>query len=127
MTDFAIRQGHPPSLTRLARVQLARVQLARLLAPAETARRRLGAWILLILVVLAAYSIAGLVVVLFGIGPAKISPVYPPAGIAVAAALIWGPRILPAIFVGQFLNGFPLLAEPGTTLPMYALANTGTG
>jgi serine phosphatase RsbU (regulator of sigma subunit) len=121
MTDFAIRQGRPLTLAQLAR------DLTRALAPADTAPRRLGAWILLNLVVLAAYSVAGLVVVLFGIGPARISPVYPPAGIAVAAALIWGPGILPAIFVGQFLNGFPLLAEPGTTLPMYALANTGTG
>ena len=66
-------------------------------------------WILLNLAVAVAYSIAGLVVVLFGIGPAKISPVYPPAGIAVAATLILGPRILPAVFIGQFLNGFPLL------------------
>ena len=64
---------------------------------------------------------------LFGIGPAKISPIYPPAGIAVAATFIFGPRVLPAVFVGQFFNGFPLLADPNTTLPMYALANTGTG
>jgi integral membrane sensor domain MASE1 len=127
MTDLAIRQGHPLTLAQRARDRLARVKFAQILAPADTAPRRLGAWILLNLVVLAAYSVAGLVVVLFGIGPAKISPVYPPAGIAVAAALIWGPGILPAVFVGQFLNGFPLLAEPGTTLPMYALANTGTG
>jgi serine phosphatase RsbU (regulator of sigma subunit) len=67
------------------------------------------------------------VVLFFGVGPAKISPVYPPSGIAVAATFIFGPRILGGVFVGQFLNGFPLLFEPHTTLPMYALANTGTG
>ena len=61
------------------------------------------------------------------IGPAKISPIYPPAGIAVAATLILGPRILPAVFIGQFLHGFPLLEHAETTLAMYALANTGTG
>jgi serine phosphatase RsbU (regulator of sigma subunit) len=101
--------------------------MAPLLVPADGAPRRLLSWILLNLAVAAAYSLAGLVVVLFGIGPAKISPIYPPAGIAVAATLILGPRILPAVFVGQFLNGFPLLALPDTTLSMYALANTGTG
>src|SRR5262249_43165236 len=62
-----------------------------------------------------------------GIGPAKISPIYPPAGIAVAASFIFGPRILPAIFFGQFLNGFPLLAEPQITLARFVLANTGGG
>ena len=82
--------------------------------------------ILLNLAVLVAYSIAGLVVLVFGIGQAKISPIYPPAGIAVAASAILGPRILPAVFFGQFLNGFPLLAEPHMTLASYVLANTGT-
>jgi len=56
--------------------------------------------ILLNLAVFVAYSISGLVVLVFGIGPAKISPIYPPAGIAVAASFIFGPRVLPAIFFG---------------------------
>ena len=101
--------------------------LRPLLAPASSTPRSTLSWILLNLAVAVAYSIAGLVVVLFGIGPAKISPVYPPAGIAVAATLILGPRILPAVFIGQFLNGFPLLELPQTTVAMYLLANTGTG
>ncbi len=96
-------------------------------AAADETPRSTGSWILLNLLVCAAYSVAGLVVLLFGIGPAKISPIYPPAGIAVAATFILGPRILPAVFVGQFFNGFPLLMEPHTTLKMYVLANTGTG
>ena len=83
--------------------------------------------ILLNLAVFVAYSISGLVVLVFGIGPAKISPIYPPAGIAVAASFIFGPRVLPAIFFGQFLNGFPLLAEPQMTLARFVLANTGGG
>ena len=111
MTDLAIQQG----------------SLVRAFAPADDRPRSFGAWVLLNLLVCAAYSVAGLVVLLFGIGPAKISPIYPPAGIAIAATFILGPRILPAVFVGQFFNGFPLLMEPHTTLPMYVLANTGTG
>ena len=101
--------------------------LSSLLVPADPAPRGVLSWLFLNLAVAVAYSIAGLVVVLFGIGPAKISPIYPPAGIAVAATLILGPRILPAVFIGQFLNGFPLLELPQTTWSMYALANTGTG
>jgi serine phosphatase RsbU (regulator of sigma subunit) len=104
-----------------------RQNLAGLLEPADTRPRSLGAWIFLNIVVLAAYSVAGLVVVLFGIGPAKISPIYPPAGIAVAATFLLGPRILPAVFLGQFCNGFPLLSLPQTTVATYAFANTGTG
>jgi serine phosphatase RsbU (regulator of sigma subunit) len=104
-----------------------RTLIRRSLTPAESRPRSLSAWILLNLVVLVAYSIAGLVVVLFGIGPAKISPIYPPSGIAVAATLILGPRVLPAVFLGQFLNGFPLLSDPHTTVTNYILTNTGTG
>jgi signal transduction histidine kinase len=101
--------------------------LARGLAPADDRPRDVMASILLNLAVLVAYSITGLVVLVFGIGPAKVSPIYPPAGIAAAATFILGPRILPAVFLGQFLNGFPLLADPDMTLPRYLLVNTGTG
>ncbi len=90
-------------------------------------RRSAGAWLLLNLLVLVAYSVLGVMILFFGIGPAKISPIYPPAGIAVAAVVVLGPRILPAVFIGEFLNGFPLFFEPGTTVKMYVLANIGTG
>jgi serine phosphatase RsbU (regulator of sigma subunit) len=101
--------------------------LAQLFDTPESGRRGALTWILLNLLVLAAYSVAGLVVLWFGVGPAKISPIYPPSGIAAAATFILGPRILPGVFIGQFGNGFPLLALPGTTWPMFTLANTGTG
>jgi serine phosphatase RsbU (regulator of sigma subunit) len=104
-----------------------RTLIRRSLTPAESRPRSLPAWILLNFIVLVAYSIAGLVVVLFGIGPAKISPIYPPSGIAVAATFLFGPRILPAVFLGQFLNGFPLLQDPHTTVANYILTNSGTG
>ncbi len=101
--------------------------IASLFAAPDDAPRSLAAWILLNVVVLAVYSLAGLVIIPFGIGPAKVSPIYPPSGVAIAAALILGPRILPAIFIGQFCNGFPMLELPQTTLPIYALTNSGTG
>jgi integral membrane sensor domain MASE1 len=31
------------------------------------------------------------------------TPIWPPTGIAIAAMLLWGPRIAPAIFVAAFL------------------------
>ena len=95
--------------------------------PSGSSPRSLGAWLALNLLVLVVYSVLGVVIVLFGIGPAKISPIYPPSGIAFAATAILGWRVLPAVFLGQFLNGFPLLQVPGTTLSMYTLANIGTG
>ena len=98
-----------------------------MLVAADRTPRGVGGWIALNLLVLVAYSALGAVIVFFGIGPAKISPIYPPSGIAFAATAILGPRILPAVFLGQFFNGFPLLLLPDTTLPMYALANIGTG
>src|SRR5262249_27984700 len=101
--------------------------LAHALAPADDTPRDVMGSILLNLAVFVAYSISGLVVLVFGIGPAKISPIYPPAGIAVAASFIFGPRVLPGIFFGQFLNGSPLLAEPQMTLARLVLANTGGG
>jgi serine phosphatase RsbU (regulator of sigma subunit) len=104
-----------------------RALLALALAPADPSPKSALRWILLNLVVFAAYSLAGLVIVEFGIGPAKISPIYPPAGISAAATFILGPRILPAVWLGEFFNGFPLLGDPHTTLWTYTLANAGTG
>src|SRR5262249_28219364 len=101
--------------------------LAHALAPADDTPRDVMGSILLNLAGVVAYSISGLVVLVFGIGRKRISPFCPPAGIAVAASFIFGPRVLPAIFFGQFLNGFPLLAEPQMTLARLVLANTGGG
>ena len=93
----------------------------------EAAPRSAGRWLLLNLLVLIGYSVLGVIILFFGIGPAKISPIYPPAGIAVAAVIVLGPRILPAVFIGEFLNGFPLFFLPDTTVRMYVLANIGVG
>jgi serine phosphatase RsbU (regulator of sigma subunit) len=97
------------------------------LEPADAEPRSLLNWIVLNFGVLVAYSVAGLVIVFFGVGPAKISPIYPPAGIAIAATFMLGPRVLPAVWLGQFVNGFPLLEDPHTTLSAYVLANAGAG
>ncbi|MEC4893454.1 MAG: MASE1 domain-containing protein [Oscillatoria sp. PMC 1051.18] len=53
-------------------------------------------------VAIAYLSSAYLALKLLGLG-AEASPVWPPAGIALAALLIWGKRVLPAIFLGDLL------------------------
>src|SRR6185503_1639253 len=47
---------------------------------------------------------------------ASVSPVWPPTGIALAALLIWGLRLWPAIFIGAFLVNIMTPSPPGTTL-----------
>jgi PAS domain S-box-containing protein len=39
----------------------------------------------------------------FALSDAVASPIWPPAGLAVAAGVLWGRRALPAVFVGAFL------------------------
>ena len=84
-------------------------------------------WVLLNLAVFAVYSILGLVVFVVGIGAADTSPIYPPSGIAVAAMLIFGPQVWPAIWFGNFFNGAPLFWAPDTSLAAAIVANIGGG
>jgi serine phosphatase RsbU (regulator of sigma subunit) len=84
-------------------------------------------WVLLNLAVFVIYSIAGLVVFVVGIGAADTSPIYPPSGIAVAAVLIFGPRVWPALWFGNFFNGAPLFWAPDTSLLTAIVANIGGG
>jgi serine phosphatase RsbU (regulator of sigma subunit) len=97
-----------------------------LVAVSATKRGTRG-WVLLNLAVFVVYSIAGLIVFYIGIGKADISPIFPPAGIAVAAVLVFGPGVLPAIWLGDFCNGATLFWAPDTTLVEAVFANTGGG
>jgi len=54
------------------------------------------------------------------------SPVWPPAGIALAGFLLLGPRIWPVIFVGAFLINISTAGSVGTSLAI-ALGNTLEG
>ena len=46
---------------------------------------------------------------------ASVSPVWPPTGIALAALLIWGVRLWPAIFIGAFIVNIMTPSPVGTT------------
>src|SRR5262245_16072633 len=56
----------------------------------------------LILVGFAYFALAYLGLRLASINPSA-TPVWPPTGFAIAAILLWGYRIAPAIFIGAFL------------------------
>src|SRR6476620_10383712 len=56
----------------------------------------------LILVGIAYFTVAGLGLHLASINPSA-TPIWPPTGLAIAAILLWGPRIAPAIFIAAFL------------------------
>ncbi len=62
-------------------------------------RRQLLAYPLLA----ATYAITGKLGLLLAVSPGYASPIFPPAGIAVAAVLIRGRPILPWVFLGSFL------------------------
>ncbi len=51
----------------------------------------------------AAYVVSGKLGLMLALPPGYVSPIFPPAGIAVAAALIGGRKTLPWIFIGSLL------------------------
>src|SRR4030088_525975 len=51
----------------------------------------------------AAYAVSGKLALLLAVPPGFASPIFPPAGIAVAAMLIGGRTTLPWTFLGSFL------------------------
>ena len=69
-------------------------------SPGKQARSR--AW-LAAGILAAAYFVAGKLSLKLAFSNASASPVFPPAGIAVAVLLMFGYRLWPAIFIGAFL------------------------
>jgi signal transduction histidine kinase len=67
-----------------------------------------------------AYFIAGKLGLMLASLHASASPVWPPAGIALAAMLLFGYRVWPAIFVGAFLVNLTTAGNVGTSLAIAA-------
>jgi signal transduction histidine kinase len=70
-----------------------------------------------------AYFIAGKLGLMLASLHASASPVWPPAGIALAAMLLFGYRVWPAIFVGAFLVNLTTAGDLATSLAI-AVGNT---
>src|ERR1051325_7218200 len=68
-----------------------------------TRKRSVPHWLLAVLVVAAAYAIAGRLALLLTIAPGYASPVWPSAGMALAAMLDRGYSIWPGILLGSLL------------------------
>jgi len=60
-----------------------------------------------------AYALCGLLALHIAIPPGYVAPLYPPAGIALAAVLIYGRRIWPAIFIGALLTNIEAVMRSG--------------
>src|SRR4030095_2572821 len=69
------------------------------------------------------YFIAGKLGLMLASLHASASPVWPPAGIALAAMLLFGYRVWPAIFVGAFLVN---LTTAGNAATSFAIATGNT-
>ena len=63
---------------------------------------RFTSWPAALLGVAAVYAVAAKVSFLFTIPPGNISPIFPAAGVALAAAMILGRKALPGIWLGSF-------------------------
>ena len=79
-------------------------------------------WILINLVIMLAYVAVGHASQLLGVPPVNIAPIWPPAGIALAALLLYGARVIPGIFLGSLMLHLSALLDAGSTTPGIALA-----
>jgi diguanylate cyclase (GGDEF)-like protein/PAS domain S-box-containing protein len=63
------------------------------------------------------YIVTGKLALILALPPGYASPIFPPAGIAIAALLIGGPRLLPGVLLGAFaLNVIPTAHTAATPL-----------
>jgi signal transduction histidine kinase/ActR/RegA family two-component response regulator len=69
-----------------------------------------------------AYMLCGRLGLWLAVPPGYASPIFPPAGIAIAAMLIWGPATLPWVFLGSFLLNVWVGAGLGQAASLVAAA-----
>ncbi len=76
------------------------------------------------IVIIVAYVVFARLSLLFSFTTGNISTIWLPAGIAAAAILIFGVRILPAIWIGEVIGNLFTGTSPGI-LVLYGLGNVG--
>lgn len=75
----------------------------------------------------AAYLVAGRLGLLLAIPPGYATAIFPPAGIALAALLVWGRGAWPGIWLGSFLMNLSISDEPAAALGMAIAACIASG
>lgn len=84
--------------------------------------RTFGIWLVQILAVAVAYCLAGKLALLLAIPPGFAAAIWPAAGIALAAILLWGYRIWPGILLGHFFVNIGTAFNPDALLKSLSLA-----
>ncbi|MGH1350846.1 MAG: PAS domain S-box protein [Methyloligellaceae bacterium] len=83
------------------------------------------------LLIALAYYISGSLSLLLAIPPGFAAPVWPAAGIALAAILLWGYRFLPAVFIGSFCTNLFIASNSGANvvelLPLIVSSSIAVG
>src|SRR5438093_13760901 len=74
--------------------------------PSRVSRRSAAAYAGELLLITVAYFVGGKLGLAVPFTSGNISPVWPPAGIALAGVLVYGYRIWPAVALGAFLVNF---------------------
>jgi CHASE1-domain containing sensor protein len=83
------------------------------------------ALLLRLVLVALTYVVAGIVGKMLAIDPTLASPIWPASGLALAALLIWGYRLLPGLWLGAFLYNF-LLGPSIAVIPLAAAVASGS-
>jgi PAS domain S-box-containing protein len=92
----------------------------------DSSFRRLMSMIAYTVVISSVYFAVSRLSLLLAVGNSNASPVWPPSGIALAAVLIWGYRISPAVFIGAFIANILSLKGITASPYHYILASLGT-
>lgn len=71
--------------------------------------KQLSKTFVLSILLTAAYFISGQFTLTLSLPPSGATPLWAPTGIATAAILIWGYRLLPAVFLGDFIVAVDLI------------------
>ena len=87
---------------------LARSSQPQTLTPSPATGSVAAGWLKASLLTAAAYWLIGKLALLLAIPPGFASPLYPSAGLALAAALLWGRRALPGVVLGALAINLPL-------------------
>jgi integral membrane sensor domain MASE1 len=70
-----------------------------------------------ILLLAAVYAGSGYIGLLIAVPPSNVSAIWPPAGIALAAALLWGRQVWPGVALGALITHGWALFSPTNTAP----------